>query len=292
MYELIKLTENDYFIQCPAKIGLVRLNSEEVCLIDSGNDKDAGKKALQIITSNGWTLSAIYNTHSHADHIGGNKFLQSKTNCRIFARGAEVDFTRHPILEPSLLYGGYPHKELKHKFLLAAESNAEEIDTTALPSGMTTVPLQGHSIDMIGFRTADDTVYLADCLSSKQTLDKYGIGYIYDVGEYLETLQRVRNMQARIFVPSHTEPTENIAPLAEYNIAKVNEISEKILSICASPTSFEDILSKLFDCYSMTMTVQQYALVGSTVRSYIAYLGNAELLNVHILNNTMLWQRA
>lgn len=29
------------------------------------------------------------------------------------------DFTRHPILEPSFLYGGYPCEDLRHKFLLA-----------------------------------------------------------------------------------------------------------------------------------------------------------------------------
>ena len=44
MYELIQAAKNSYYIQSPAKIGLVKLNETEVCLIDSGNDKDAGKK--------------------------------------------------------------------------------------------------------------------------------------------------------------------------------------------------------------------------------------------------------
>lgn len=42
MYELIQVSEHNYYIQCPAKIGLVKLNDTEVCLIDSGSDKDAG----------------------------------------------------------------------------------------------------------------------------------------------------------------------------------------------------------------------------------------------------------
>lgn len=44
MYELIQVAENSYYIQSPAKIGIFKLNDTEVCLIDSGNDKDAGKK--------------------------------------------------------------------------------------------------------------------------------------------------------------------------------------------------------------------------------------------------------
>ena len=49
MYELIQVSEKCYYIQSPAKIGLVRLNDKDVCLIDSGNDKDAGRKVRQIL---------------------------------------------------------------------------------------------------------------------------------------------------------------------------------------------------------------------------------------------------
>ena len=71
MYELIQVSGSSYYVQSPAKIGLVRLNDTDVCLIDSGSDKDAGRKARQLMEKNGWHLTAIYNTHSHADHIGG-----------------------------------------------------------------------------------------------------------------------------------------------------------------------------------------------------------------------------
>ena len=103
MYELIQITEKSYYIQCPAKIGLVRLEGDDVCLIDSGSDKDAGRKVRQILDANGWYLRAIYNTHSNADHIGGNNYLQKQTGCRIYAPGVECDFTRHTILEPAFL---------------------------------------------------------------------------------------------------------------------------------------------------------------------------------------------
>ena len=155
MYELIQISEQSYYIQSPAKIGLVKLNEEEVCLIDSGNDKDAGRKLRKILDANGWTLKAIYNTHSNADHIGGNKYLQAQTGCRVYAPGIECDFTRHPILEPAFLYGGYPCKDLRHKFLLAQESGAEELTETVLPEGVEIIKLPGHFFDMVGFRTPD-----------------------------------------------------------------------------------------------------------------------------------------
>ena len=99
MYELIQLTERTYYIKSPTNIGLFRLDEKNVCLIDSGNDKDAGRRIRQVLDANGWQLTAIYNTHANADHIGGNRYLQGQTGCRIYAPGIDCAFTRHPVLE-------------------------------------------------------------------------------------------------------------------------------------------------------------------------------------------------
>ena len=291
MYELIRAAERSFYIQSPAKIGLVKLNDTEVCLIDSGSDKDAGRKVRQLLDANGWHLRAIYNTHSNADHIGGNKYLQAQTGCRIFAPGIDCDFTRHTVLEPAFLYGGYPFAELRHKFLMAQESDAEVLTAAALPEGFSIIELPGHFFDMVGFRTPDDAVFLADCLSSRETLDKYGIGFIYDVAAYLETLEKVKSLSAAIFIPAHAAVTDDIAPLAQYNIDKVWEIAGRITDLCREPLCFETILQKLFCAYELTMNYEQYVLVGSTVRSYLAWLKDTGKLDAVIEDNRLLWKR-
>ena len=292
MFELIELTDRTSYIQSPAKIGLVRLDGGEVCLIDSGNDKDAGRKLRQILDRNGWKLRAIYNTHSNADHIGGNKYLQAQTGCKIYAPGIDCAFTRHPLLEPSFLYGGFPCKDLRHKFLMAQESDAEYLTDAALPEGFESIPLPGHFFDMVGFRTPDDVVFLADCLSSRETLEKYRIGYIYDVAAYIRTLETVKSMQARMFVPSHAAVTEDIAELAQDNLDTVYEIAERIMALCAEPLCFEAVLQKLFAVYALTMNFEQYVLVGSTVRGYLSWLKDSGRLSVSFENGMLLWRRA
>ena len=145
---------------------------------------------------------------------------------------------------------------------------------------------------MAGFRTPDDVVYLADCLSSRETLDKYRISFIYDVTAYLQTLETVKTMQAKMFVPAHAEASGNVADLAQYNIDKVQEIAEKITAICRGPQNFETILQKLFTDYSLTMNFEQYVLVGSTVRSYLSWLKDTGRLTVEFENNLLLWRQA
>ena len=166
----------------------------------------------------------------------------------------------------------------------------EVLTENVLPEEFEIIPLLGHFFDMIGIRTPEDVVYLADCLSSKETLDKYQIGFIYDVGAYIATLEKVKTMQAKMFVPAHTEATENIAELAQYNLDKVKEIAEKILGICSEPLCFETILKKLFDEYGLKLNFEQYALVGSTVKSYLAWLKDQGRLNVKFEENMLLWE--
>lgn len=291
MYELIRAGERSYYIDCPAKIGLFETEGG-VCLVDSGNDKDAGRKVRQILDKNGWKLLAILVTHSNADHIGGCQYLQKQTGCRVFAPGIEAAFTRSPVLEPAFLYGGFPPKALRHKFLMAQPSPAEDVSAPGFPAGVDIIPLPGHFFDMAGYRTADGTAYIADCVSSAATLEKYGVPFIYDVAAYLDTLRRLPELEAGLYVPAHAEAVEDIAPLAELNLRHVEALCESVLDLCAEPVCFDELLGRVFDRWALQLTMEQYVLVGSTVKSILSWHLDAGRAETLIENNRLLWRKA
>ena len=291
MYELKQISEKCYYINCPAKIGVYVRDKDNVYLIDSGNDKGAGRKVRQIFDKNGWHLSAILNTHSNADHIGGNHYLQGQTGCKIYSGGIEAAFTKYPVLEPSFLYGGYPCKDLRHKFLMAQESDVTDFSDAGFPKEIEVIPLPGHFFDMVGFRMADGVVFLADCISSRETLEKYAVTFIYDVGAYLKTLDMVEEMKAAMFVPAHAEAASDITELVRYNRDKVHNVAERILSICEKPACFERILQEVFKEYGLVMNFEQYVLVGSTVRSYLSWLKDTGKVDAIFQDSMLLWQR-
>lgn len=291
MYELVQAGPQSFYLDAPAKIGIYLAEGNRVYLIDSGGDKDSGRKARQVLEKNGWTLAGILNTHSHADHIGGNRYLQNQTGCRVYASGIEAAFTRYPVLEPSFLFGGYPCKDLRHKFLLAQECAVTDFSHESFPKEVEVIPLPGHFFDMVGFRTPDGTVFLADCLSNRVTLDKYAVTFLYDVDAYLKTLDMVGAMEAPLFVPSHTEAAADIGDLVQFNKEKVYGVAEVILAICEEPLHFEGILQKLFKHYNLTMNFQQYVLVGSTLKSYLSWLKDNGQVNVGFNDNLLLWHK-
>ena len=101
--ELIKVGEKTYYIKNPTNIGIYKINDNDVYIIDAGNDSEAGKKILKIINENGWNLKGIINTHSNADHIGGNKLIQDRTGSIILGNKIE----KHEFLRAFLFFQLY-----------------------------------------------------------------------------------------------------------------------------------------------------------------------------------------
>ena len=288
--ELVKVGEKTYYIKNPTNIGVYKVNDTDVYLIDSGNDKDAGKKILKIIDAQGWKVKGIIITHSNADHIGGNKLIQDRTNCPVYAFGAEKSFTEYPILESSFLYGGLPFKDLTNKFLLAKESKVTAIEKNSL-DGLEIIPLKGHFFDMIGVKTEDDVYFLADSLFSADTITKYHLFFIYDVKEYLNTLEFLSSLKGKLYIPSHCEASDHISDLIEMNRNKVLEIADKIYGFCKEAVTFEDLLKQIFDEYQLLMNPNQYVLIGSTIKSYLSYLYHEGKISFEFMENKMYWKQ-
>lgn len=288
--ELKKVGEKTYYIKNNTNIGIYLLDDNRIILIDTGNDKESGKKVLNIIKEQNWQVEAIISTHSNADHIGGNKVIQERTNCKIYSYNIEKSITEYPILEPSFLYGAYPFEALKNKFLLASPSNVINIKENPI-EGLEYIILKGHFFDMIGIKTSDNIIFLADSLVSEETINKYHVFFIYDVEEYLNTLNYLKKLSAKLYIPSHCEATTNIKNLIELNENKVNEIINLLYNYCITPSTFEEILKKVFDNYNLTMNATQYVLIGSTIKSYLSYLTNNKKLTYEFIDNKMYWKQ-
>lgn len=287
--ELKKLNDKTYYIDNPTNIGIYLTGENECFLIDSGNDKEAGRKISKILEENNWQLKGIISTHSNADHIGGNSYLQNKYNCPIFSTSLENTMIDHPILEPSFLFGAFPLKAFQNKYLMAKPSVSTDI-TSKLPEGLELISLKGHFLDMIGIKTADDIYFLADSLASENAITKYHIFFLYDVKEYLKTLDYLESLNGKYFIASHSEIMTDIKPLIKINRDKIKEIINKIITYLKDPHIFEDILKELFDSYHLELNASQYALVGSTIKSYLSYLESEGQIAYEFQDNKMYWK--
>jgi glyoxylase-like metal-dependent hydrolase (beta-lactamase superfamily II) len=261
-------------------------------LIDSGGDKEAGRQIRQALEERGWELRLIVNTHSNADHIGGNAYLQKQSGCRIVSTRLESAFIADPVLEPSFLWGALPYRELRGKFLQAAPSRVEPPIPEAGPipgTALEAVPLPGHFLQMIGVLTPDRVLFAGDALFGEEILAKHPVFFLYDVDAHLATLERLESFAAEWFVPGHGRPVRAAGPLAAANRAAIERTGQAVAAICSAPRTFEEILAELCARFAIELNASQYVLVGGTLRAYLTWLRDREVLRPSFAAGRMLW---
>lgn len=292
MYDLKQVAENTYYIESPVNVGIYVDNAEDgknAWIIDTGIDRRMGKKIISHLQENNWKAKAIINTHCHADHIGANAMLQKELDIPAYSNGMDCQFIENTILSPMALWGSYPPKALQTPIFKAQNSKVFDIKNAELPKGMEIIDLPGHSLYMIGIRTPDDIVFTADVLCSPFIFEKYGISFNYHAAGYYKTLDEVEKLQAALFVPAHGEPFTDIKALTEINRNAVLATKNLIAEICRTPHTFDTLLQAVFNHYNIPLTIGQYAVTGSTVRSYLSWLYDEEITVPVCENNLLYW---
>ena len=288
-----QLGECTWLLPTGVNVGLWEAKDGAV-LIDSGGDKEAGRQIRQALEQRQWSLRLIVNTHSNADHVGGNAYLQKQTGCRIAATRLEAAFVADPVLEPSFLWGSAPFRELRGKFLQAAPSTVDLPlpDSGHIPgTELEAVALPGHFLQMIGVLTPDSVLFAGDSLFGEEVLAKHPVYFLYDVAAHLSTLERLEGMPVQWIVPGHGRPVREAGPLVAANRAALQRTADAVIAFCSRPVGFEEILAELCARFAVDLDPSQYVLVGGTLRAYLTWLRDREVLRPSFAGGRMLWNK-
>lgn len=287
MNELIQLGAHSYYIPSTTNIGIYEQNGR-VFLIDSGLNAKQAEQFLALITARGWQIEAIFNTHYHADHVGGNRFLQEATGCRCFCPLSQL--VRESILNPSVIYGSHPPRHMLTDVFLAQSSQTQELNETDLPAGLRIVPLHGHCAGQTGFLTDDGVLFCADVVISEEELARYRFSHVYDLQAHLASLDALEQQQALCYVPSHASALPQIHDLVETNRRSCLDLMDEILALCAGGgLNADELLRRIFNRMGRHLHLAQYALSGSTLRAYLSYLLDTGALTTRTEENLLLF---
>ncbi len=292
MFELIKLGDNTYCYTMPTNVGIYRMSDDRVYIIDTGVNERSGKRILSVVEEQGWTVEAVILTHAHTDHAGGCKYITEITGCKAYATAAERIFVEQPDLEPAVVYGAFPCRDFRGKFMNTPACSVSDIRELQLPEGMELIHLPGHFADMIGVRTPDDVYFMADSVIAAETLSKCPLSYIFDIESQYQTLDRLKRYQGKLCVPSHSKPTRDIATLADKNREALDKVNSFLLDLLKSPKTLEELMVILTDEWELADTYGQYVLTLSGVRGHLTYLRHRGDVTYRFEDHRMLWESA
>jgi glyoxylase-like metal-dependent hydrolase (beta-lactamase superfamily II) len=289
--EFVQLTDRTWVFPGSTRIGVLDME-DGVYLIDSGNDKEAGRLIMKKLKERGLQLKAVINTHSNADHIGADSYLRNTTGCDIWASPIEAAFIENPVLEPSFLWGGYPFKALRSKFFEARPAEVTRIiSADSVPAGLKFIPLPGHFFEQVGVLTDDGVSFLGDSLFGPEILDKYPIPFIYDVDAFKKSIETIRGIKAEHYVLSHGGEIGNIDAVALKNLERAEEIEAFLFGILREAKVFDDILKDVCDHFGVALDHGQYVLTGSTVKSFLSFMADSNKISYRCKDNRMFWRQ-
>lgn len=290
-----KIRGNSYYFNARTAIGAYKTD-DQLILIDAGNDDSSIKKAIKSFGD--IHVSTILNTHSHADHCGGNAYIQKQHNCNIYAPVLESAFIENPVLEPTYLYGAAPLETLKNKFLYVKPSVVTHPilgdEPVIIGDGLVFKPilLAGHSPNQMGYLTDDGIAYLGDALVSEEISEKHPLIFTFDVQEHLNSLERLKSLEAHGYVIAHGGYYENIQALIHSNHEALIQIHHYILEILKhGPCTIDGLHAKLVTLYHLEEQLSQAFLNRSVIMAHLKYLVDQNALVLEFVRGRFILKR-
>lgn len=281
-------------------------NMKDIYLIDSGPDKKMANLIFDSLKKefSDFSIKAVIDTHSHADHCGANSELVRLSGCKIYSTLKEKSGIECPENQSAIAYGGYPLPEYLTSYYLAEPSIVDKViksDEEFIFNNDTTVKciaLPGHYYEMIGVLCSSkengkttSVFFTSDGIFTRGMLAKYWIPFLFNVGQFKESLNKIKSTKADFYVPSHGDIYTETSALYELNMISVLQNEDTILQcLKEKPATFEDILKYIADINEIPMRLSQFMLVGSTIRSYISYLYSIEKISWVFKENKMYWR--
>ncbi len=292
MSELLHIAGNFYYLPGVVQIGVLAAAGNGIA-IDTGVDESAARRLLKALEASNLRLAAIVNTHSHADHCGGNAFLKKRTGVPIYAPPIEAAFIQYPVLEPSYFFGAVPFKEVAGKWLMAAPSSVDHIlgeRGSIAAIEFECVLLPGHSIGQIGIATPE-VLWCADALMSEEILEKYKLLYVYDPEAHRQTLERLKRMRKAWTVGAHFLPLADPSPLIEANLKNLDEAEAAVLDAVDGPVTTEEVVARICQRFGLSLTPELYLLNASAVKGHLSTLRRRGQVGFAIEGCRPLWRR-
>jgi glyoxylase-like metal-dependent hydrolase (beta-lactamase superfamily II) len=274
----------------------VIVKGDHCLLIDTGLDRQAGKQILRCLSQEGLMPKVIINTHSHADHYGGNAYLKEQTGAKVYASALEKAIIENPYLEPFYLFSAAPTRHLATRFLMAEACSVDGIlepgSFEALGFDLQILALPGHSPAQIGVVAADGVVFCADAYFGRDIIEKYGMPYCADVTAALETLAMLRQSSYGLYVPCHGEIEESPTGTILQNENIIEKTLDQILNILKDGgRTREEVLAAVMVQNDRKLDPVQYVLNHGAITACLSHLQKTGKVQFVFYEGKMLWTR-
>jgi len=280
MTELVFVSDRVAYLPGTNNLGVIVAEGRTAIAVDTGIDKEAARLLRRACEAAGLLICAVFSTHHHADHVGGNDYLvRNIAGLEVYAPRREAAFIEDPYLEPMYLsLGARPLGVLHNKFVMATPSPVHHrIEPGALTIAgveLQVVPIPGHSLAQVAV-VIDDVCFAADGFFGQRVLNKYGVPYAHDVAAQYASFDVLMQLSVSQWIPGHGEAVDRVglASTLEANRTAVLHSRELVWAAIATPQTLPATVASVQKTLAMpSASVAQYAVFASGIAAYLNWL--------------------
>ena len=257
------------------------MNGNGCFLIDSGKSMELKDEILKYLLDNNLKLKAIINTHCHSDHVSNDDIC----DCKVLASDLEKTIIENSGLQLDILYGGKHPNFMESCFVASKSFNTSDLERI---ENINYINLSGHSYNMIGVCVEGKVLYIGDAIYSEREINK--IPYTYDVEKFLNSLEELKKYDNKIIISSHIGIIDNIDELIKFNKLYVENMINIILDICKSKKTFDNIIELVCEKKCINLSIENYFLISSSIKSFLSYLIDKDLIKVQFFNYNLYYE--
>lgn len=282
-----KIKGNTYYIPSNTNIGVYVYKNKFCLLIDTGINNTIARKIDDTLKTNSLHPKYIINTHSHTDHCGGNNyFKENHPGTLVYSTTEEKLYIENPNLYPVISFSSSPSKKIIRPKKSCSVDYILDLGINKInDEKFEIINLSGHSLDHIGIITPERVCFVGDSIFSLETLDKYPFPFLADIQSSLDTLNKLKEVDADFFVISHGKDIldkNELDILITKNEENIQNTCNMLLDLLDQPCTREDLLENIIILNDIKVDAKEYLLNFSSISAFIAYLQEKDLVDYSI----------
>ena len=296
---LINIKGDTFYIKGGTNTGVYKYDDNRGLIIDPGLGGLRPKRIIQMLESNNIDLKFIINTHEHNDHYGAcNQFRGHYKDLYILSSGYAKLYIEHPTLFSKYIIGGKSNEFMDGK--LRSKSLEEVYIDETLNEGIvslnsvdfTIIDFKGHTLGSIGILTKDKILFVGDLLIGSEMLAKYDFLFIYDLEEYINSLNKLKNIEFEYLVLGHSKDIiskQDSDKLIKKHENAINKYINQIRTELKNPMGLDNLLKNIIFRNNLKNNYKEYHFLKSSLVSVISYLSHLQEIDYILSDGELLY---
>lgn len=267
-----------------ALMPLYMVAEREAVIIDTGFAA-RDREGLRTLFDTQLHLRGIICTHAHFDHSGNVRYLARRYGAEVAAplieAGIAVNTESYRANYIGLTYGNaqelFPEECFSTDVLIRPEDSTVTVGGTAF----TVLHLPGHSAGHTGIVTPDNVAYVGDCILDDAELSAAKLPTSMFIKRDLESKAKLLHSNYDAYILAHKAVVEDMAALAEKNIAFYYQKRDQILSCLRDGMTLAQWLDAFCQMVGIrTRSTLKFAIIERNFSNFLAWMHDEGILDV------------